>query len=358
MASLRRKFYTRSIPHDAVRITHNKKPALRFTGRDGKPVVAPLTADGNRCRIRSDSWVGRYVDANGKICEVSLSPDKAASEMMLNDLLKKVRDTKAGIIDHYTEHRKRPLSEHLNAYRQYHDERGNCLRQAEQAKRRCETVFEGCGFLRLADLSAETAAGWLTDRRGKPRTEGGIASQTFNHYVTSLKAFGNWLVKTRRLHESPFRFMEKLNVETDIQHERRPLDVEEFAKLKAAAKTGTPYRGLSGEDRVALYFTAAATGLRASELASLTPASFDLDASPPTVTLEAAYSKHRREDTLPLHSELVTFLKLWVAGKAPDATLWPGKWAKQNTAGAMLHRDLDAARVAWINEGPIDRERE
>jgi integrase len=116
-------------------------------------------------------------------------------------------------------------------------------------------------------------------------------------------------VKSRRLTENPFRFLEKLNTELDIRHQRRPLDSEEFARLLAAPKIGSPYAGVSGPDRAMLYFTAAATGLRASELASLKPASFNLDANPPTVTLEAAYSKHRREDTLPLHSELVAILE-------------------------------------------------
>lgn len=50
-----------------------------------------------------------------------------------------------------------------------------------------------------------------------------------------------------------------------------------------------------------LYLVAGLTGLRASGLASLTPASLDLTADPPSVTVEAAYSKHRRRGVVPLH---------------------------------------------------------
>ena len=46
-----------------------------------------------------------------------------------------------------------------------------------------------------------------------------------------------------------------------------------------------------------LYRLAVETGLRAGELRSLKVASFDLDHC--TLTLEAAYSKHRRQDTIP-----------------------------------------------------------
>ena len=53
-----------------------------------------------------------------------------------------------------------------------------------------------------------------------------------------------------------------------------------------------------------LYLLAAETGLRSGELRSLTRASFSLDSKPATVTVAAAYSKHRRDDTLPLRPEL------------------------------------------------------
>jgi integrase len=48
---------------------------------------------------------------------------------------------------------------------------------------------------------------------------------------------------------------------------------------------------MTGPDRAMLYRVAVGTGFRANELRSLTPESFDLDANPPKVTVEAAYSK-------------------------------------------------------------------
>ena len=358
MAALRRKFYTRPIPDDAVRIMHKGKPAARYKGRDGKPVVALLNDEGTRCRVRSDCWVGRYEDADGKLCEVSLSSDRAASEMMLNDLLKKVEKRKAGLIDDYSEHRNRPLAEHIEAYRRHHAELGNTPRQAAQATRRCEKVFASCGFLRLSDLNSELASGWLTSQRGKARNKGGIGARTFNHYATSLKAFGSWAVKTRRVQDNPFQFLAKINNEVDVRHERRPLTDEEFARLIVAATMGKPFRKLAGPDRAALYFTAAATGIRASELASLTRVSFDLNGYPPTVTVAAAYSKHRREDVVPLHAELIAYLVPWFHGKPLDAPLWPGKWAVNNEAGDLIRRDLANARTTWIGEASSDRERD
>ena len=47
------------------------------------------------------------------------------------------------------------------------------------------------------------------------------------------------------------------------------------------------------------------TGLRRQEMGSLTPRSFKLDDAQPVLKVEAACSKHRRKDTLPMHPELV-----------------------------------------------------
>jgi len=94
-----------------------------------------------------------------------------------------------------------------------------------------------------------------------------------------------------------------------------------------------------------LYLLAAYTGLRASELASLTRASFDLSAK--TVSVEAAYSKRRRNDTLPLHASLVERLRSWLAGK--ESILWCGTWFAHRCANTvrMLRSDLRRAGIAY-----------
>lgn len=66
--------------------------------------------------------------------------------------------------------------------------------------------------------------------------------------------------------------------------------------------------GVPGTTRALLYQLAVETGLRANELASLTAASFCFSSQPPTVTVAAIHSKHRRQDVLPLRPQ--TALKL------------------------------------------------
>ena len=78
--------------------------------------------------------------------------------------------------------------------------------------------------------------------------------------------------------------------------------------IESARLSGVRIQGFSGEQRARIYLLSYLTGLRKKELASLTPGSFDLAATPPTLTVEATVSKHRRKDVLPLHPELVARL--------------------------------------------------
>ena len=90
------------------------------------------------------------------------------------------------------------------------------------------------------------------------------------------------------------------------------------------------------------------TGLRAGELRSLTRASFDLDAEPPTVTVAAAYSKRRRDDTLILRSELAEDVRAYLCGKAPATVAF--KLPKPNMIIRMFKADLEAAGIPYRDD--------
>ena len=97
-----------------------------------------------------------------------------------------------------------------------------------------------------------------------------------------------------------------------------------------------------------MYIVATQTGLRAGELRSLTRSSFDLDGDPPTVMVAAGYSKRRREDVLPLRTEMVEVLRTHLANKAPAAAAL--RMPAAHHQARMLRADLEAARGAWIKD--------
>ncbi|HMF17488.1 MAG TPA: tyrosine-type recombinase/integrase, partial [Gemmataceae bacterium] len=143
----------------------------------------------------------------------------------------------------------------------------------------------------------------------------GIRVETSNHYLAAFKAFSKWLYKDKRAPYDPMVHLSRMNAEVEVRHERRPIPSADFARFLAATENGRPFRGLSGKDRLVLYCVASRTGLRASELGSLRPSSLDLDADPPTATVGAAYSKHRRRDIVPLPRDVAELLRKYMANR-------------------------------------------
>jgi len=88
---------------------------------------------------------------------------------------------------------------------------------------------------------------------------------------------------------------------------------------------------------------AAYTGLRAAELASLTPASFQLRGKIPGVVVRASISKNGEAVNQPIRQDLAAMLREWLPqGHAP---LWPGRWYRK--AAEMLRVDLTAAKIPY-----------
>jgi integrase len=134
-----------------------------------------------------------------------------------------------------------------------------------------------------------------------------------------------------------------LNADTDKRHERRALTAAELDKFLEATAEGKMFRGLDGPARIVLYHVASRTGLRASELASLTPDSLDLTTTPPTLTVQAGYCKHRRRDVLPLRADTAELLRAFCQDLQPGELLWPGIWP--DSGAQMIRCDLEAAGI-------------
>ena len=227
-------------------------------------------------------------------------------------------------------------------YIRYLADKGNVPAYVSCVNTRLTSLLDGCRFVRLADVQASVVLGFLADLRAK-----GKSLKTANDYLAGVKGFSRWLWRDKRTAVDQLAGMSKLaNPETDVRHARRELSAEECSWLfSTVQKSDRPFRRLLGQDRFTLYLTAAGTGLRVSELASLTPDSFDLTA-PPVVIVEASRTKNRKRAELPLPAELVDVLADYLAGKPADVPIWPGAWVKK--AARMLRRDLADARKAWL----------
>lgn len=319
-----------------------------------KPVLLRDPKTGRRTKTKSKKWWGRFRDASGREKRVPLATDRAAAQAMLAEYVRRAEREKAGIIEPTDEHRKLPLPKHIADYKRHLEAKDDDPRYIKIAIARIKAVVAGCKFRNIADFLPSKATAWLRDQR--EAEEFGIA--TSNDYLTAMKAFCNWLVRDGRVIKNPLAHLQRLNTETDVRRERRVLSPDELELLIQAARlSDRAVGGLSGHRRAVLYRVAAYTGLRAQELASLTPASFDLGGTPPTVRVEACYSKHRREDILPLQEDLAGQLREFLAaGTDPDERLWPKKWYRKGAR--IIRKDLASARKAWIENAPASPERE
>ena len=317
-----------------------------------KPIVVRDPVTGAKVKAKSKKWWGRYRNALGIEKRVPLATDRRVSQTMLQELVQKVERQVAGMEDPTEEQMRRPITEHLTDFEKSQKSKNNSPRYVLEITAKLRRIVDSCRWATVMQITASDVQGFLADLR-----EGGLSVQTSNHYLRAIKSFTRWLVINRRLKSNPLDSLSALNVRVDRRHDRRPLSQDEFTPLVQVADVGPPAVGLCGRDRAMLYILAAWTGLRRGEIGSLTLRNFRLDANPPTVTVEASYSKHRREDRQILHPDLVKRLQKWLRDRKPepDEILFP---ISERTCGVdrrtseMMMQDLEAARNIWIEESP------
>ncbi len=346
-------------------------PRMRTVkGQDGKPVMIERVAkrgknagkkimavlrepvlgrNGKSVLVSSRKWYVEYRTAEDTVCRVAGHSDKKATEQLAARLDREVAQKREGIIDRYAEHRKKPLSRHLDDYEEH-------LRNTDCSKRHIETVvprvrkvLAGCRMVYWSDVSPSAVQAFVALLRNE-----GLSIQTCNFYLKAASAFCRWLVRDGRFPENPIAHVQGGNVQTDRRHDRRSLDVDELVLLLEHTRTAPTRHGISGSERAMVYELAVESGLRAGEIRSLTQASFDLESSPPTITIEAAYSKHRREDVQPMRPEFAQSLSSFLADREDGESVFslPEKTAK------MRRDDLAAARESWINEAETEKAKE
>jgi site-specific recombinase XerD len=315
-----------------------------------KPILISDPKTGRKVKTKSKKWWGQYRDAHGCVRRLPLATDKIAAQAMLNELVRKAEREQAGLTEPCDEQRKRPVKDHLREFKAYLENKGVTPKQVKESTTRLQKIFDDREWKLIADISASDALEFLGGLR-----RDGKSAQTYNNYLSSAKQFTRWLVRDRRATTDSLAHLSKLNVSTDRRHDRRALTPEEFGLLVEAAKTGPTVETISGHDRAMMYVVAAWTGFRKGEIGSLTPRSLRLDGDPPTATVDACYSKRRRQDSQILHPEVVHRLEEWLATKpklGPGDVLFPVSGrvpgGKERKTHKMMECDLKAARKQWI----------
>ena len=271
---------------------------------------------------------------NNEPPDKELSPWLASMESKLRDRLVEV-----GILSADRANIGKALSENINDYRESLAAREKSRQYIDTTINAIKRIVTDCRFKCWTDITAVKVENYLKKLREK-----GISYRRSNAYLMAIKMFTYWMIEAGRASENPLQYLSGLNVRTDRRHDRRAISVDEIRRLLETT-TAQPERfGMSGPARSLLYRLAIETGLRRNELRTLTIGSFDFDRL--TVKVEAGYSKHRREDVLPLRPDTAVQLQGFLAGKLPGVRAFdvPGRTSE------MLRADLETAGIAYVDE--------
>jgi site-specific recombinase XerD len=298
--------------------------------------------------VKGSCYYVGWTDVNGKRRMRKAVRDKGLSEQLAAKLENEVMLRKRGLIDpeidRLDQSGRSPIAQHLAAYKKALSNRGTTTKHVAMTISRLKFVLDGCKIEKLKDINRDTVSDFLHGLRTREKKP--IGPRTFNHYIQTLDGFCRWLMTTSRMSRNPVVGVERLNAEVEVRHRRRSLSPEEMAKLIVSAKKSKKrIQGFSGELRAKLYLFSYLTGLRRKELASLKPSSFDLGAVPPTVIVEAACSKHRKRDVLPLHPELVAMLAEWLPNFVADRQLFP--LLERKKTWFMVKKDLERVDIPY-----------
>ena len=317
--------------------------------------MATVFKRGGKANRKGVYYVQWYDHEGKRRTECTGTTDKATADRLAAKYQDEVAQRERGLIDpaaeKYAQHGRRPIAEHVADFRAELEARGNDADYINQTMARVEAVIGRCSLNLITELQASEVNAAIKRLR-----DAGRSIATCNTYLRSIKGFSSWLKADKRLRDDPLTVLHLGNEATDPRHPRRELSLDEFMRLLESTESYTHHaHALNGPDRAMVYRLAAGTGFRAKELRSLTPASFNLDGNPPTITVEASCSKRRREDEQPIRDDFAALLRPWLAGRSAREPIFANL---PDDTVRMLRGDLAFARKAWIASATTDAERE
>jgi len=307
---------------------------------------ADVGKDGRHVIIESDVWYCRLRDADGLPKRVSTGfTDKQVAAEEANKMQRQAEEVRQGLRSHEqveaVKTAKMPLSRHIEDYLDYLSRklvRGRRVSDAHvgNVRRQLERLAEECHLRRLMDITRDRVQAWIHDRE----EEGIMGARTINIYRASILAFVRWAVGPgRRMTVKPLVGL-AVAEQGEPRRRRRPLNETELARLldvararplcdamrirrgprngQLAAKVSDAERvrlEQLGRERRLMYFMMCTTGLRKGELGKMVAGDLHLDEGVPYVQVQGKNAKSGKTAQVPLKSDLVLELKVWLADK-------------------------------------------
>ena len=364
---------TKPLPVNAEPFEPGKgKRCVRYVDGRGHNRTARLTQNGSRIVVETKCWHIEFEDSLGIRRHIEGYTDQEATQR-LADQIQKLLNCKARGDEVSTELRTffgnipkrikedltnfglwdaRPIAASftleslIDSFRTYLASRERCGKHVKGTRSLLKKLFASCGFVKWGDISAHIVKDMLDKRRNAGL---GISKVTYNRYLGSVKHFCKWAAQELNT-VSPVEYIKGLdNEQTDRRHIRRAASPRELRQLFQSVVSGPERQGMRGSERYLLYWFATETGLRANEIRNLKINSFDFDDL--TVVVEAAYSKHRRRDIVPLRPKFAAALREFLADKPPVAKAFGGTYVQlTDHTSELLRDDLNDAGLPYIDD--------
>lgn len=360
---------TRTIPSGGQEVASLQKLiTVRYIDRKGERCTKD-TPGARKVKEESSKWYACYREGKKQV-RVPLATDKAASQVMLSDILKAKERGVAGLLDPFKANLDKPLSEHVADYLDQLKATASVLHHKEQARILNKFVKNG-GCNNLRDVKADKVTAWLASTKSKGSTR--------NAYRLGVVMLLNWLEASERIDRNPITRHNVRRVKKGEKRQRRAMTAAELQLLlqtvkdfpvTTALKGGRPSKATGtrkvptlkpaylatlqhrGRERHLIYRVAILTGLRRGELSRLKVSHLDLDRTPfARLTLPGTLTKSGKAAKLYLVPSLASDLRQWIddTGRKPADQLFKVPGAVQMSVLHVKH--MATAGIEYEKEG-------
>lgn len=297
-------------------------------------------------------WYADFVDQDGNRQRKSTGcNDKVSAKKILDKWTSVQKLMEFGVIQ--PERGDQAIKPHLRAFQTAMVAAGRNRNHIDRTAQLIQNVIDYGQWETMSQISADGLATYCQHMK-KDQDQ---ANRTVASVITALRTFCRWCVRNRVIDSDPTASVQKPSLKTDRRIERRMLLPDEWKWLKSTLiDQPTDRNGQSSAERLLMYWTAIETGLRASELMSLTKSALKMDDKDPHIIVKASITKNSKLAKQYVSDELAAMLRGATGRKTPGAKVFH-MVARTEMARALV-ADMTDARAAWLKTPDGKKRRE
>ena len=306
MGILKRTWKTIPLPTDS---TVKRDGTVTWTVK-GKKRTGKITKKGT-VSLQVDTWTAQFTDETGKVKRVSTkTKNRSAAEKILARYETEIDRIKSGVVsrDELSKAHVRnvTLDDAIERFCTKMTASGSTQKHINLTQKRILHLCQETKIDTLVKIRRETIERWVASEIQKKT----LTPSSINHYITAIKSFVKYAAEIELLPGNPLKSVKKINEAVGQRKIRRAMTDDEVERLLQAAETRQCRSKEKASERCLVYRLLLGTGLRSTELSLLTPNQIDFTRN--RLTIEAAKTKNKKADVLPIRADLVQSVKEWV----------------------------------------------